>query len=116
MIGENKGHLGATAGSLSQTPPRKGWQYSDGTHWHHDPDMECAKPSLQCKSVSVELSGIMLDVQTILWHMRCLGDVSNTHDQSAGRYVVIAGLWNRGREVANINLISMSKLTNTVFL
>ena len=31
----------------------------------------------------------------------CLGDVSNTHGQS---FVPITGLWNRGREVRNMNM------------
>ena len=69
VIGEYQGYMRARAGTWFQTtPPRKGWQYGTGMDFIHDPDMECAKPSLQCKSVSVELSGIRLKVQSLRFH------------------------------------------------
>jgi len=89
-IGMNAGDLVAVAVDSSQTtPPRKGWQYvipSNSTHgsmWLHDPHMECGKPILRCKSVSVELSGKAYGAQ----------------GRVAGRYAAVAGSWSRGRPV-----------------
>ena len=81
------------AGSSSEkTPPRKGWEYlrrvewqylskgkwqsASRDEWHHDPDMECGKPSShQCKSVSVKLSG-KTSMSRFL-KILCLGKVNN---------------------------------------
>ena len=85
------------AGSLSQTtPPLKGWRYYDNSKYNDDPEMECGKPSLPCMAVTVELSG-----KKIL-HFRynfVSGEANDIQGECAGRYVVVDGSWNRGRQV-----------------
>ena len=68
--------------STLTTPPRKGWQYVDGAPLLHAPEMECGKPFLQCKSVSLELSGIKLKVYMIGFVSKC--NVRNAQGQSSG--------------------------------
>jgi len=84
IFGERTGYLRADAGNSSQTtPPLKGWQYVDGGNWNDDPELECGKPSLPCRAVSIELSG----------------EANGNCAECAGRYVVLDGWWKRGRQV-----------------
>jgi len=57
--------------------------YWDGSKWRDDPKMEYGKPSLPCMAVNVELSG----------------DAKKRQSKIPGRYVVVEGMWKRGRQV-----------------
>ena len=69
LLGGYATFLKADAGNSSQTtPPLKGWQFKEigrTTKWIDDPDMECGKPTLPCKAVTVELYGKSPQMKTV---------------------------------------------------
>ena len=118
--------LKAKADSSSDPfPPLKGWQYWDSaTKWNDDPKMESGKPSLPCMTVNVELSGKWILLE-IVWCHFVSGEAKKSHGRrSHGRYVVVEGMWKRGRQVRNphwgcfpveMNLLAFWLFANKIF-